>query len=293
MQNEKIKNLKGRIIRGFKDNWIISTIGILIGILAGQLFEKSVQLVLPGFTLYIIIILALFSSLIIVIYSQRIKENNKLINNKIENFLLQMDNKFDENIDTVKLEVKKAFINNFRCIFMQDQQERHKTMIECIKNAKKCIYIFSELAPSEVTQKPSHKSYLETLNECIEINKNKKDFNIIRIIVPPLQENNWINELINESPTYIEHFKCLNRYRESSLLEFENGPRGVSILLIDERFLFLKIKPEYEHEFFNHILTGGLFFDDFSSNLVNNFKDCFERNLVANSNPIKNSRLIA
>ena len=86
------------------------------------------------------------------------------------------------------------------------------------------------------------------------------------------------NKLINrikEFEPYEDHFKIINKFREESLIDLPDGPRGISILFIDDLFLFLIIAKDYKEKLLSDLLEGGFFFKNLNRNLVQRFKVCF------------------
>lgn len=169
--------------------------------------------------------------------------------------------------------------NIVNCYFIQSSNERIKRIIECISKAEKRIYILSSLSRTKMTQTIQHKNYLFALNEILE---NKSNVDFLRIIVSPQSLSNTLKnkqKLINrlkEFEPYEEHFNIINKFREKSLIASPDGPRGISILFIDDRFLFLIITKDYKEKILSDLLTGGFFFDNLSKNLVQRFQECFK-----------------
>jgi len=165
------------------------------------------------------------------------------------------------------------------CYFIQSADERIKRIIECISKAEKRIYILSSSSRTKTTQTIQHKNYLFALNEILE---KKSNVDFLRIIVPPQSLSNALKneeELINrikELEPYEDHFNMINKFREKSLIAMPDGPRGISILFIDDRFLFLIITKDYKEKILSDLLTGGFFFDNLSKNLAQRFKECFK-----------------
>ena len=165
------------------------------------------------------------------------------------------------------------------CYFIQSADERIKRIIECISKAEKRIYILSSLSRTKTTQTTQHKNYLFALNDILE---NKSNVDFLRIIVPPQSLSNALKnkqELINrikEFEPYDDHFNIINEFREKSLIALPDGPRGISILFIDDRFLFLIIAKDYKEKLLSDLLEGGFFFENLTMKLAKRFYECFQ-----------------
>lgn len=195
-------------------------------------------------------------------------------------FHIVIGKKIDSKIELIRKEYILPLQNKFYCAFMQNQTERHKRMIECIKKAEKQIYILSDLAGAEEEKKKKHKEYLQTLNSVI---KKKRGLKFLRIVVPHLDRqksthaDDEIKRIVKENMAYEEHFRIINQCRDRSLLALRSGgPLGLSILLVDDQYLFLVIEKKYEEKLLANILEGGFFFEDLSKKLTQRFQECFE-----------------
>lgn len=165
------------------------------------------------------------------------------------------------------------------CYFINNPDERIRRIIEYIDKTEKRIYILSSLSSKKTTETLQHKNYLSALNELLE---NKRNVEFLRIIVLPQGLNNCsknkkelINKIIEFEP-YKDHFNIINRFRKKALIALPDGPRGISILFIDDRFLFLIIAKDYNEKLLSDSLEGGFFFENLSQNLITRFKKCFE-----------------
>lgn len=164
--------------------------------------------------------------------------------------------------------------------FITSKRERLALMTECIKRARKSIYVLSDLSDTEETQLPEHEKYLDALNKAIKENKGNPEFEVKRIIVPSSafgmdgnSDPNWIYKIPVTGP-YLEHFELLRDFDRASP-KHKNGPRHVSIMLIDNRFLFWKPELTFDDETLDSLLDGGIYLEDYSREGMSEFKECF------------------
>jgi len=280
------------------DNWIIRVIYGTIGLLLASAFQEYAEkrLNVGSLPQYLMVFFVLVSVLFITRYLKRMEDARKSdrtfienqftefqkIENKFDNFLGQVNLTLSENLQLTRQELSQAFLQSFRCTFMQNQDERLKTIVEYVNKAEANIYILSELSTQDEINKPAHNEYLDALNNKIA-KKTKDKFKIYRIVVPPDNgyqgSEDWLKAATKDT-SYEEHFRLLQNFRETSLLKYPNGPKGVSILLIDNQFLFLQFKKNYHLKSLNGLLSGGFLFDDFSKSLTMKFQQCFEDMIV-------------
>jgi hypothetical protein len=170
--------------------------------------------------------------------------------------------------------------------FIPSKRERLNLMTECIKKAKTSIYILSDLSNIDETRLQEHEKYIEALNQVIKDNKGSPGFEVKRIVVPSNtisndadSDPNWIYK----TPVigaYLEHFKLLRDFDKVSP-KHKNGPRNVSVILIDKRHLFWKPELAFEEEALDSLLDGGIYLEDYSregmAEFSKRFKIMFEK----------------
>lgn len=240
-------------------NWILGALLLIIGGVGGELIEQLVCQIFNLNTLpnQILIICSLFIVFLIffVVYLQK-------IDRKIENALTKLI---------------KPFVDEISCSFLSvNKSERLKKMQNYINLAKKQIFIYSDL--SDNIKLKEHQDYLNALN----LKMKDKEIKFLRIIVPDFDtsdmKNGKIKEEIEKLIAYQNHFNKISELRknEEALLIDKNGEKGISILMIDERYLFIIIKKEYKHPLLTNILEGGFFFEDVARKLTERFTKFFE-----------------
>jgi len=153
-------------------------------------------------------------------------------------------------------------------------------MTECIKRARKSIYILSDLSNTEETQLPEHEMYLEALNQVVKANMGNSEFDFMRIVVPSKSmgkntssDPNWIHNVPIDD-AYIKHFELLKAFDEVCL-KYKDGPRNVSIILLDNKYLFWKPEIAFDEKALDRILDGGIYLEDYSKEGMTEFNECF------------------
>jgi hypothetical protein len=201
----------------------------------------------------------------------------------------------EEKVNSTRTDIQQFIAQMNQCTFMKDASERLETMAHQIRKAQKSILLLSELSRLERSQgnhneqrtekddkiKELHAVYLLALEE-IAKKKRSKDFELLRVIVPPLNEcrddasyEQWRKEVIAH-PIYGPHFEKVQRFHKTALVTFKNRPpQGVSILIVDDHFLMLQYSVESSIATLNEQLEGGLLFNDHSKKLIDDFKLCF------------------
>lgn len=235
----------------------------------------------------LIVTVLIIVSWLVLLEKRKIKQTHEIIADEIKNTL------------------------SFRCQLLTDQTKRMNMMIGCIKKAENRIYLLSSLSRAQklseinIPPKKLHDKFLKTLNDCIEQNGTSKKIDVVRIVTPPLDidsinsnaENIKLAEGLDPKKKrhvlldayyqgvrnnldYKEHFDLLRK--NASLRRFDQGPRGISILLIDNRYLFLVIETAYKEDDEENTtkiyerLANGFYFEDFDGDLTDNFEDCFK-----------------
>ena len=164
--------------------------------------------------------------------------------------------------------------------FITSKAERLNLMTECIKNAKRSIYILSDLSGAEEIQMEEHAKYIDALNQVIDDNKGNSNFDVKRIVVPPYASGmdtktdpDWIYK-IPVTEAYREHFRRLREFDQVSP-KHNNGPRNVSVILIDNKYLFWKPELSYGDATLDTLLDGGLYLEDYTREGIADFAERF------------------
>lgn len=183
------------------------------------------------------------------------------------------------------MRIEKLVENRNYTRFITSKPERLNLMIECIKNAKRSIYILSDLSGTDETRMKEHANYIEALNLAIENNKGNREFEVKRIVVPPYASGmnvkadpNWIYN-ISITETYRKHFSQLRDCKPPSP-KYSNGPCNVSMILIDNKYLFWKPEITHSDEDLDTLLDGGLYLEDYTregiADFAKRFQDMFD-----------------
>lgn len=185
--------------------------------------------------------------------------------------LFQLLNRFESHL---------PFYDKIVCSNISDKKTRIQKMIECINKAEERIYIFSDLAEDKETKLKEHSDYLKALNKILTHNRN---IEFLRIIVPPknIDQTNYTTEMflsdLKKLTAYSEHFESIIKYRKKSLLVLRGGgQKGIHILVIDYKYLFLVFEEHYKGELLWDVLEGGFFFEDYGKNITTHFYKCFD-----------------
>lgn len=196
-------------------------------------------------------------------------------------FLRQVKVKTDNTLESIKSEYKQTLFDSFRCSFLRNQDQRMEKMIQCINEAEKQIYILSDLSRDDQSERTTHKAFLSSLNTFAAKRENDGNIDITRIIVPPPELDadykttaEYYRKIMMRK-AYAQHFKLLSKTK--SLLGLPNGPRGISILLIDRRHLFVVLENEFgTTPELKRLLANGFYFQDSSGTLTASFENCFK-----------------
>jgi hypothetical protein len=178
------------------------------------------------------------------------------------------------------MRIEKLVQNRNYTRFITSKSTRLNLMTDCIKNAKHSIYILSDLSGTEETQLPEHVMYIDALNQVMKDNYGNPDFDIKRIVVPPSTSGNCIEvdpDWIYTAPitqAYRRHFTQMFNFREA-VLKHANGPRNVSVILIDNKYLFWKPELTYGDKALDTLLDGGLYLEDYTQDGMVDFAESF------------------
>jgi hypothetical protein len=183
-------------------------------------------------------------------------------------------------IENSLMRIEKLVENRNYTRFITSKPARLNLMTECIKNAKRSIYILSDLSGTEETQMEEHAKYIDALNQALDDKKGNTDFEVKRIVVPPYASGmntetdpDWIYKIpITEA--YREHFRRLYEFDETAL-KHANGPRNVSVILIDNKYLFWKPELTYGDKALDTLLDGGLYLEDYTREGIADFAKSF------------------
>lgn len=160
--------------------------------------------------------------------------------------------------------------------FITSKIGRLNLMTDCIKNAKRSIYILSDLSDTKETRLQEHKGYLEALEQVMIAQKGNSSFNVIRIVAPKSTQDNrdWVFTS-SSTEKYIDHFIDMWEFKLYSL-RHTNIPCNVSLILIDNKHLFWKPELSYDDETLQRKLDGGLYLEDYTQEGVREFAELFE-----------------
>jgi hypothetical protein len=178
------------------------------------------------------------------------------------------------------MRIQKLVENRNYTRFITSKPERLNLMTECIKNAKRSIYILSDLSGTEETQLEEHEKYLDALNQVMVDNNSNPNFEVKRIVVPPYasgKDTQSDPDWIYSAPithAYREHFRRLDEFNETAL-KHANGPRNVSVILIDNKYLFWKPELTYGDKALDALLDGGLYLEDYTREGIADFSKAF------------------
>jgi len=183
-------------------------------------------------------------------------------------------------VNSSLMRIKKLVENRNYTRFITSKPERLNLMTECIKNAKRSIYILSDLSGTEETQMEEHAKYIDALNQVMDDKKGNPNFDVKRIIVPPYASGmntetdpDWIYK-IHVTEAYREHFRRLREFDQVSP-KHNNGPRNVSVILIDNKYLFWKPELSYGDAALDTLLDGGLYLEDYTREGIADFAERF------------------
>lgn len=178
------------------------------------------------------------------------------------------------------MRIEKLVENRNYTRFITSKAARLNLMTECIRNAKRSIYIISDLARTKETQMEEHKKYIDALNQVMDDNKGNPDFDVKRIIVPPYASGmntetdpDWIYK-IPVTEAYRGHFRRLREFDQVSP-KHSSGPRNVSVILIDNKYLFWKPELTYGDAALDTLLDGGLYLEDYTREGIADFAERF------------------
>jgi len=161
--------------------------------------------------------------------------------------------------------------------FLSNRIERLKKITELIRNARNNIYLLSELSPNDVTTTDAHKDYIKALNKRLEKAYSSTGIEIVRfVVVSGVSEGGALEEEVELSPSeaYAEQFKLLKSYSEVSLQAVLKKLPGLSLLLIDDRYIIYEKKHQFEVDSLNKIFDGGFFTND--KQTAKKVKNCFD-----------------
>jgi hypothetical protein len=167
------------------------------------------------------------------------------------------------------MRIEKLVENRNYTRFITSKPERLNLMTECIKNAKQCIYILSDLSGTEETQLEEHVKYIDALNQVLDDKKGNTDFEVKRIVVPTYasgKDTEADPDWIYTAPitqAYREHFRRLYEFDETSL-KHTNGPCNVSVILIDNKYLFWRPELTFGDKALDTLLDGGLYLENYT-----------------------------
>lgn len=175
------------------------------------------------------------------------------------------------------IRIEKLVENRNFTRFITSKPERLNMMAEYIKNAKRSIYILSDLSGADETRLEEHEKYLKALNQVMD----DKKVEVKRIVVPAYASSkdaevdpDWIYK-IPVTKAYLEHFTCLRKFDKVSP-KYNNGPCNVSMMLIDNKYLFWKPEVTHGDAAMDTLLDGGLYLEDYTREGIADFAERFQ-----------------
>jgi hypothetical protein len=174
------------------------------------------------------------------------------------------------------MQIEKLVRKSNKAQFITSKLGRLNKMIECIKEAERSIYILSDLSGTEETQLQEHEKYLDALNQVLD---NKK-VEVKRIVVPNSAggrdaeaDPNWIYTA-PITKAYQKHFRRLQEC-DDSWLKHTTVSRNVSMMIIDNKYLFWKPELTYGDKDLDKLMDGGLYLEDFTQEVTADFAEAF------------------
>lgn len=174
------------------------------------------------------------------------------------------------------IRMEKLVENRNYTRFITSKPERLNKMIECIKEAQRSIYILSDLSGTEETQLEEHEKYLNALNQALD---NKK-VEVKRIVMPNSAggksteaDPDWIY-MAPITKAYQKHFKRLQECDDIAL-SHTSVSRNVSMMIIDNKYLFWKPELMYGDKDLDKLMDGGLYLEDFTQEVTGDFTKAF------------------
>lgn len=176
------------------------------------------------------------------------------------------------------MRIEKLIRKSNNTQFITSKPARLNKMTEYIKEAKESIYILSDLSGTGETKMEEHKKYIAALNEAIDGKKVK----VKRIVVPTyasgkdaVADPDWIYRApIRE--VYLNHFKKLHTSDDLALCHTDSA-RNVSMMIIDNKYLFWKPELTYGDKELDKLLDGGLFLEDYNQEVIADFIETFQK----------------
>jgi hypothetical protein len=174
------------------------------------------------------------------------------------------------------VEIEKLVRRSNKAQFITSKPGRLNKMIECIKEAEESIYILSDLSGTEETQLEEHEKYLDALNQVLENNKVK----VKRIVMPnstggknTAADPDWIYTA-PITKAYQNHFRRLQDCDDTAL-SHTTVSRYVSMMIIDNKYLFWKPELMYGDKDLDKLMDGGLYLEDFTQEVTTDFAEAF------------------
>jgi hypothetical protein len=172
-------------------------------------------------------------------------------------------------------EIEKLVQKSNSAQFITNKPARLKKLTEYIKNAEQSIYILSDLSGTEETQLKEHEKYLNALNQVLD-----KKVKVKRIVVPNYAgaknteaDPDWIYSA-PITRAYQKHFRHLQECDDTAL-SHTNVPRNISMMIIDNKYLFWKPELIYSDKDLDKLMDGGLFLEDFTQGVAADFAEAF------------------
>jgi hypothetical protein len=174
------------------------------------------------------------------------------------------------------IRIEKMVENRNFTRFITSKPERLNMMTECIKNAQRSIYILSDLSGTDETRLEEHEKYLKALNQVID----DKKVEVKRIVVPAYAggkdtevDPDWIYKM-PVTKAYLGHFNRLRKLDKVSP-KYSNSRCNVSMILIDNKYLFWKPEITHGDAALDTLLDGGLYLEDYTREGIADFAERF------------------
>jgi hypothetical protein len=176
------------------------------------------------------------------------------------------------------IQVEKLVRKSNSALFIKSKPGRLNKMTEYIKNAERSIYILSDLSGTEETQLEEHEKYLDALNTVL----NNKHVEVKRIVVPNSAggkdmeaDPDWIYTA-PITKAYQKHFRRLQECDDTAL-SHTIVSRNVSMMIIDNKYLFWKPELTYGDKDLDKLMDGGLYLEDFTQAVTADFAEAFRK----------------
>lgn len=259
---------------GFAVGTALTTLGAVVIGLAGQALQSSLDLpnvaiyLMTGIALICLVFVGRFLESVVTLIENSEKRIEKMVGNPLMGI--------EKMVEDYEKRIEKMVEKHNYTRFITNKPERLNKMIECIKDAERSIYILSDLSGTEETQLEEHEKYLNALNQVLD---NKK-VDVKRIVMPNSAggkstepDSDWIYTA-PITKAYQKHFKRLQECDDTAL-SHTNVSRNVSMMIIDNKYLFWKPELMYGDKDLDKLMDGGLYLEDFTQEVTADFAEAF------------------